>query len=98
MTPTCSVETKWMKRPCWVSRASCEPPAGHLLGACSSTSKHLHRPANGNSAPRMLAKVLWREAPMTYSFTQISEYLRCPRQYRYRYLDGWREKEDKAAM
>ena len=35
---------------------------------------------------------------MTYSFTQISQYLRCPRQYRYRYLDGWREKEDKAAM
>ena len=35
---------------------------------------------------------------MTYSFTQISQYLRCPRQYRYRYLDGWREREDKAAM
>jgi putative RecB family exonuclease len=35
---------------------------------------------------------------MTYSFTQISQYLRCPRQYRYQYLDGWREKEDKAAM
>ena len=35
---------------------------------------------------------------MTYSFTQISQYLRCPRQYRYRYLDSWREKEDKASM
>jgi len=35
---------------------------------------------------------------MTYSFTQISQYLRCPRQYRYRYLDGWREKEDRASM
>ena len=35
---------------------------------------------------------------MMYSFTQISQYLRCPRQYRYRYLDGWREKEDKASM
>ena len=35
---------------------------------------------------------------MTYSFTQISQYLRCPRQYRYRYLDGWREKEDKAPL
>ena len=35
---------------------------------------------------------------MTYSFTQISQYLRCPRQYRYRYLDGWREQEDKASM
>jgi hypothetical protein len=35
---------------------------------------------------------------VTYSFTQISQYLRCPRQYRYRYLDGWREKEGRASM
>jgi PD-(D/E)XK nuclease superfamily len=36
--------------------------------------------------------------PMTYSYTQISQYLRCPRSYRYRYLDGWREKETRASM
>jgi hypothetical protein len=35
---------------------------------------------------------------MTYSYTQISQYLRCPRGYRHRYLDGWREKEDRAAL
>ncbi len=35
---------------------------------------------------------------MIFSFTQISRYLRCPRSYRYRYLDGWREKETRAAM
>ena len=35
---------------------------------------------------------------MIYSYTQISQYLRCPRSYRYRYLDGWREKETRAAM
>jgi hypothetical protein len=35
---------------------------------------------------------------MVYSYTQISKYLRCPRSYRYRYLDGWREKETRAAM
>jgi hypothetical protein len=35
---------------------------------------------------------------MAYSFTQISQYLQCPRKYRYRYLDGWREKEDRASM
>jgi hypothetical protein len=35
---------------------------------------------------------------MAYSFTQISQYLRCPRQYRYRYLDGWREREDRASV
>jgi hypothetical protein len=38
------------------------------------------------------------EAEMAYSYTQISQYLRCPRSYRYRYLDGWREKETRAAM
>jgi hypothetical protein len=35
---------------------------------------------------------------MVYSYTQISQYLRCPRSYRYRYLDGWREKDTRAAM
>ena len=35
---------------------------------------------------------------MTYSYTQISQFLRCPRSYRYRYLDGWREKDSRAAM
>ena len=32
MTPICSVETKWMRRPCSVSRAFCEPPASHSPG------------------------------------------------------------------
>jgi CRISPR/Cas system-associated exonuclease Cas4 (RecB family) len=35
---------------------------------------------------------------MTYSFTQISQYLTCPRRYRYRYLDGWQQKDNRAAM
>jgi len=35
---------------------------------------------------------------MVFSHTQISQYLRCPRSYRYRYLDGWREKDTRAAM
>jgi CRISPR/Cas system-associated exonuclease Cas4 (RecB family) len=35
---------------------------------------------------------------MTYSYTQISQYLSCPRRYRYRYLDGWKEKDARAAM
>jgi CRISPR/Cas system-associated exonuclease Cas4 (RecB family) len=35
---------------------------------------------------------------MTYSFTQISQYLTCPRRYRHRYLDGWREKDTRASM
>ena len=35
---------------------------------------------------------------MTYSYTQINQYLGCPRRYRHRYLDGWREKDARAAM
>src|ERR1700683_417013 len=35
---------------------------------------------------------------MTYSYTQISQYLRCPRSYRYRYLDGWKEKDSRATL
>lgn len=35
---------------------------------------------------------------MVYSHTQISHYLRSPRSYRYRYLDGWREKDIRAGM
>ena len=33
---------------------------------------------------------------MTFSYTQVSKYLRCPRSYRFRYLDGWRGKESRA--
>jgi hypothetical protein len=35
---------------------------------------------------------------VTYSYTQISQYLGCPRRYRHRYLDGWQEKDTRAAM
>ena len=35
---------------------------------------------------------------MVFSYSQISQYLRCPRSYRYRYLDGWREKDTRASM
>jgi hypothetical protein len=33
-----------------------------------------------------------------YSYTQLSHYLACPRKYRYRYLDGWQEKETRAGL
>ena len=35
---------------------------------------------------------------MIYSYTQLSQYLTCPRRYRYRYLDGWQEKDIRPAM
>jgi hypothetical protein len=33
---------------------------------------------------------------MTYSYTQISHYLTCPRSYRHKYVDGWRERDMRA--
>jgi hypothetical protein len=33
---------------------------------------------------------------MIYSYTQLAQYLACPLRYRYRYLDGWQEKETRA--
>ena len=35
---------------------------------------------------------------MNYSYTQLSQYLACPRRYRYRYLDGWQEKDVRASL
>jgi len=35
---------------------------------------------------------------MVYSYTQVSQYLACPRRYRYRYLDGWQQKDTRATM
>jgi hypothetical protein len=35
---------------------------------------------------------------MTYSYTQIAQYLRCPRSYRHQYLDGWKEKDSRATL
>src|SRR5438093_12972893 len=35
---------------------------------------------------------------MTYSYTQISQYLSCPRRYKHHYLNGWKEKDTRAAM
>jgi len=34
---------------------------------------------------------------MTYSYSQISQYLTCPRRYRFRYLDGWKQ-DNRASM
>jgi hypothetical protein len=35
---------------------------------------------------------------VTYSYTQLAQYLACPLRYRYRYLDGWQEKETQAGL
>jgi len=33
----------------------------------------------------------------TYSYSQLSQYLACPKKYRYRYIDGWQERDTRAA-
>ena len=35
---------------------------------------------------------------MNYSYSQMSLYQTCPRKYRYKYIDGWREKELSASL
>ncbi len=35
---------------------------------------------------------------MNYSYTQLAHYLACPRRYRYRYLEGWQEKDRRANL
>ena len=37
-------------------------------------------------------------SPMNFSYTQISQYRTCLRRYRYRYLDGWKQKDNRASM
>jgi CRISPR/Cas system-associated exonuclease Cas4 (RecB family) len=35
---------------------------------------------------------------MIYSYTQISQFLACPRKFRYRYIDGWREQDTRPRL
>lgn len=35
---------------------------------------------------------------MVYSYSQINQYLACPRAYRHRYVEGWREKDTRANL
>ena len=39
-----------------------------------------------------------RHSDAVYSYTQIRQYLSCPRRSRHRYLDGWQEKDTRAAI
>src|SRR5215471_16426133 len=72
------------------------------MASPSSTSTDLPHSAAGRNSPRqpppavILPDLRWPE--MIYSYTQISQYLACPRRYRHRYLDGWQEKDTRAAM
>ena len=52
----------------------------------------------GTIVVRIAEKCRPQGRTVTYSYSQISQYLACPRRYRHRYLDGWREKDTRAAM
>src|ERR1700681_4912004 len=72
------------------------------MGVLIKTLIRSHQLATGRCSPARRSMMPTSRTdgkiPMVYSHTQISQYLRCPRSYRYRYLDGWREKETRAAM
>ncbi len=99
MTPNCSAAIKWMRRRCLNLRGVIRTSPITFNGrsyqnlesfAPAGDWEELSCAAAGET-PR-------RGTPMIFSHTQISQYLRCPRSYRYRYLDGWQEKETRAAM
>jgi hypothetical protein len=35
---------------------------------------------------------------VTFSLTQLRQFLQCPCKYRYRYIEGWQERENRAAL
>src|ERR1700752_3308904 len=99
MTPTCSAKIKWMKKLCSSCAVSCGHPTSPSTVGLSRTWKPLRPRRSGKNFPaKPWAGNKSKGAAMIYSHTQIAQYLRCPRSYRHRYLDGWREKETRAAM
>jgi hypothetical protein len=74
------------------------PPASRwytMLGVFSSSTgarfaagMHLDLSCEANSPSRALA----------YSYCQTNPYLRCHRSYRYRYLDGWSERDRRVSV
>src|SRR6202008_669462 len=99
MTPTCSTKIRSMRRLCSSSAESFGHPMSRSTVDPFKTSKPLHRQRSGKSfRAKPPAENARRRTEMIFSHTQTSQYLRCPRSYRYRYLDGWREKETRAAM
>src|SRR5579862_9284306 len=63
------------------------------------TSIHSLPPQSGRPSPvYQTGRTMRGRLTMTYSYTQIAQYLRCPRSYRHRYLDGWREKDSRPAL
>src|ERR1700682_4458490 len=99
MTQIFSAEIKWTKKPCSICVGWSGQPISPLTAGLSKTSKRLRLQRSGKNFPaKPSVGNNSKGAAMIFSHTQISQYLRCPRSYRYRYLDGRREKETRAAM
>src|SRR6516165_8523262 len=97
--PNSWAATRSMKKR-WFIFAVSSAPALHVSAAVpTKASMALRQRVSGKSSPMHRAMVQMRRAtPMIFSYSQISHFLRCPRSYRYRYLDGWQEKETRAGM
>src|SRR5579863_7137090 len=99
MTPISSAEIEWTKRPCSTCVGWFGQPISRSTAVLFKTLKRLLPQRSGKSfLVRLPAANRNKGVAMIFSHTQISQYLRCPKSYRYRYLDGWREKETRAAM
>src|ERR1700733_3999607 len=66
------------------------------MAAHFSISVGLLQRANGKKS--QYPRCAMRRWLVTFSYTQVSQYLRCPRSYRFQYLNGWREKDSRAAL
>ena len=81
-----------------VDETSARRVAGRGQNQSYRLQRHFPAPARRLRTREPLGRTFPRQSRqsagglMTYSFTQISQYLTCPRRYRFRYLDGWKEK------
>src|SRR6516162_2559207 len=82
-----------------ISAVSSAPALPVSAAVSTKASMALRLQVNGKPCPMHRTLVQMRRAtPMIFSYSQISHFLRCPRSYRYRYLEGWQEKETRADM
>src|SRR5215467_1687670 len=96
MTMTCSAVMRLTSASLSVSQVWSRSAILSLTALLCSGSTALHLPAAGRNS--LLQSRQPAGGTMTYSYTQISQYLTCPRRYRHRYLDGWKERDTRAAM
>ncbi len=95
MTPSCSAAMRLTKKPDRAARSGEAPPASSTALLCQP----------GCLCARQLGKIFDRFPPSRHrrwprdlQLHPARQYLACPLRYRYRYLDGWQEKETRAGL